>query len=80
VQGLVNGRSRFHCDNAGVLARAARLAPYFDRHDGRLGYFLILSNFLSKQKQQANWRRHNTIDKRLHKYLDRTAQRQTNPI
>lgn len=38
LQGLGNSRSRYRCDDDGVLARAARLAEYYDRRDGQLGY------------------------------------------
>lgn len=38
VQALARARKRYNCDAAGVLARAAWLATYFGRADGKLGY------------------------------------------
>lgn len=36
AQALSQATQRYRCDEAGVLARAAWLAVYFERHDGRL--------------------------------------------
>ena len=38
AQALSLATQRYRCDEAGVLARAAWLAVYFDRRDGRLAY------------------------------------------
>ncbi len=35
---LAECRQRFRCEDDDVLARAARLAAYYDRRDGRLGH------------------------------------------
>lgn len=38
IQALSLASQRYRCDEAGVLARAAWLAVYFGRNDGRLAY------------------------------------------
>ena len=44
LQGLSNSRSRYRCEDDGVLARAAHLAVYYDRRDGQLGYGFVAGN------------------------------------
>jgi hypothetical protein len=44
LQGLSNSRSRFRCEDDGVLARVAHLAVYYDRRDGQLGYGFVAGN------------------------------------
>jgi len=38
LRALDKAKNRYRCDEAGVLARAAWLATYFRRTDGKLGY------------------------------------------